>query len=86
MFRCGGGDGDCIQIVAGKQCVKIMDKRHSGGVGSCLPSSRSASRSSRLARLRATAPPTLRLTTRPALAGPLPVDRLATYSTTVPCA
>jgi hypothetical protein len=39
MFRGGGGDRDCIEIVAGKQCVKIMDKRHSGGVGSCLPSS-----------------------------------------------
>src|SRR6266498_1355153 len=54
--------------------------------GMSLPSSRSASRSSRLARLRATAPPTFLLTTNPARAGPPPVARLATYITTEPWA
>src|SRR6266540_172011 len=51
-----------------------------------LPSRRSASRSRRLARLRATAPPTFRLTTKPARAGPAPLARLATYATTEPSA
>ena len=39
MCRCGGGDGDRIQIVAGKHSVKVMDEGHPGSVGSCLPSS-----------------------------------------------
>src|SRR6266516_2567034 len=53
--------------------------------GTLPPSMRSTSRSSRLARLRATAPPILRLTTKPARVGP-PSARLATYSTTDPLA
>src|SRR4029453_3047672 len=46
---------------------------------------RSASRSSRLARLRATAPPTFLLTTKPARGGP-PSARLLVYRTMLPVA